>query len=396
MKTLRFPIFLLWLTILPAAYSQQKGIVEGRLVDKTNPSIIARGVELEVIELGGGMDIIKTAATDSSGKFRIEGLPQGQRMVIRANYKGANYHGQVNFDATGKANVEIEVFEPTTSMKDIQVEGVRMAFQATGDQLKSVETVTFNNKTKPPKTYANPEGSFRISKAPGILEPPQIRVTAPGSSLPLVQSALESPDGQSYYSLYPIRPGVTTFEVQQLLPYASRSYTYTKKFYQGSGSVDIGVIPQDMVLSGEGLSKIQTDSQKNFSIYMSAPIKAGSDVVWTFSGGTPVAEESSQSTTEATVTAMPNSVGRNALLIGPLMLMGFILVLWYAFNHQNGSSKAADMQSRQLKERREQLLNTIADLDHRYEIQSVDRQEFLKEREESKRQLRRISLLLKK
>jgi hypothetical protein len=398
MKILRFPILLFWLTFLPAAYPQQKGVVEGRLIDRTDPSIVPRGVELEVIELGAGMSIIRVDKTDSSGRFRIEGLPENQRLMIRADYKGANYHSQFSFNDAGKATVEIEVYEPTTSMKEIKVEGIQMAFQAQGDQLKSLETVTFNNQTNPPRTFMNPEGNFRISKPPGILEPPQIRVTAPGSSLPLVQSALESADGQSYYSLYPLRPGVTIFEVQLLLPYANRSYTYIKKFYQDAGPIDIGVIPQDLALSGTGLSKIQTDAQRNFSVYLSAPVKAGSKVEWTFTGGTAVSEPgASEGAGEPTITTMPNDVEQNALIIGPLLLLGFILVLWYAFNHfRSGSQSGMDVRLRQLKDMKEQLLNSVAELDRRHEEHSIGRQEFLKKREEDKQQLRRISLLLKK
>ena len=124
----------------------------------------------------------------------------------------------LTMDATGRASADIEVYEPTTSMKDIRVERAQMAFQLAGDQLRSLETLTFNNQTKPPRTFASPEGAFRISKSAGIMEIPQIRVTAPGSSMPVVQPALESADGQSYYSQYPLRPGTTTFEVQQTLP----------------------------------------------------------------------------------------------------------------------------------------------------------------------------------
>ena len=398
MKILRFPILLLWFAFLPIVYPQQKGVVEGRLIDRTDSSIVARGVELEVIELGAGMSIIRVDKTDSSGRFRIEGLPENSRLMIRANYKGANYHSQFTFDHAGKATVEIEVYEPTTSMKEIEVEGIQMAFQVEGDRLKSLETVAFNNKTKPPRTFTSPEGNFRISKPPGILEPPEIRVTAPGSSLPLVQSALESADGQSYYSLYPLRPGVTTFEVQQLLPYANRSYTYVKKFYEDAGPIDIGVIPQDLVLSGKGLTKIQTDAQRNFSVYLSEPVKAGSVVEWTFTGGTPVAEQAtSESAEEPAITAMPNEIERNALIIGPLLLLGFILILWYAFNHfLTGSRSGMDARLRQLKELRERLLNSVADLDRRYDEHSMGQQEYLRKREEGKRQLRRISLLLKK
>jgi hypothetical protein len=224
-----------------------------------------------------------------------------------------------------------------------------------------------------------------------------MRVTAPGSSMPLVQAPLESADGKSYYSLYPLKPGITTFEVQQVLPYANRNYTYTIKFYNDIASMDIGVSPMDMTLSGQGLSKVSVDSQQNYAIYRSAPIKAGSEVTWTFSGGTPVTASSSPQTAEnSRVEAVPDVIGRNALVIGPLLLMGLILVLWYSFNQMtNAPQKTAGSRIRELKDRREQLLNTIADLDHRHEIQAIGGQEFQAQREENKRRLRRISLLLK-
>jgi hypothetical protein len=397
MKRIKLSIVLLWLMILPASYSQQKGVAEGRVINKTNPSIVARSVELDVVELGMGMSTIKTTTTDSAGRFRIDGLPENARLMIRANYKDVNYHHIFSMDATGKANVEIEIYEPTASMKDIHVEGCRMAFQMEGDRIKSLETITFNNKTNPPRTYMNPEGNYRFSKAPGIMEPPKIRVTAPGSSMPVVQSALESPDGQSYYSLYPLRPGITAFEVQQVLPYANRKYVYKKRFFQDIASMDIGVVPSDMALSGQGLSKASTNSQQNFAVYVSAPVKTGTEITWTLSAGTPVAEqESSETAGNSTVEAKFNAVGRNAPVIAPLLLLGFILVLWFAFNHiQKDPQKTGNLRNRELKERREQLLNTIADLDHRHEIQALGRQEYLRQREEGKRQLHRISLLLK-
>ena len=386
--------------MLPSAFPQNRGVVEGSLINRTNPSIIARGVELELIELSGGMSIIKTSTTDAAGKFRMEGLPESQQLMIRATYQGANYHSQLSFDSAGKAHVEMEIFETTTSMKDIRIEGSQMAFQLVGDHLQAVETIIFNNRTNPPMVVAQPGGTYRVSKTPGILEPPKMRVTAPGTSLPLMQAALESADGQSYYSLYPLRPGKTTFEAQQTFSYADHTFTYVKKFYQDIGPIDIGVIPQDLDLSGKGLTRIQTNSSENFSVYRSAPILAGSEISWTFSGGTPVrvaeaapAEESGNSP----VTPMPVEVQRNALIIGPLLLLGFVVVLWYAFNHsQDAARKADDSHIRQLEERREALLTSLAEIDHHLETDAIGNQEYVKQREEGKRQLRKVSQLLKK
>jgi hypothetical protein len=388
-------LFLIAVLSLPA-YSQDKGVVEGRVIDRTDPAIIVRGASLDVVGLSSGMSILKSATTDSAGKFRIEGLPTNGPLMIRANYKGANYHAQLSFNESGLAHAEIEVYEPTNSMAGILVEGIQMTFQAVGGQLVSLESISFNNKTNPPKTYVNPEGALRVSKAAGIIELPKIRVTAPGASMPIVQSALESPDGQSYYSQYPLRPGITAFEVQQILPYANRSYTFTKKFLQDANSLHIGVIPKDMVLSGPGLSKIQSDSDKNFSVYKSPPIKAGSEVVWNFSGGSLVEEPPApQEEEEANITKAPNAIGRNALFIGSLLLAGFIAVLWYAFNHDPGAPDAAGARMRQWTGLREKMLRYVADLDRRYEIHRLNRQDYLHLREEGKRQLRRILLAQK-
>jgi hypothetical protein len=332
MKRIKAFVILFVMAFTIPSYSQQKGIAEGRLINRTDPSMIAHGVRLDVIEMGGGMNIIKTAITGSSGKFHIEGLPEDRRLIVRANYKNAHYHSPLTFD-NGKAYAEITVYEPTTSMKDIEVGESFLAFQIVGDQLKSLETITFNNKTSPPKTYTVPEGTFRVSKSPGIIEPPQISITAPDATMPVVQPALESADGKSYYTLYPLKPGVSSFEVQQLLPYQNRNYRYVKRFYLDIKSIKIGVLPQDLMLSGNGVSKIQTDSQNNFSLYAGPPIKEGAEVVWDFSGGTIVPETSTpESAEEPKVIAMPNVVDRNAVMIGSLLLLGFILVLWYAYN----------------------------------------------------------------
>ena len=381
-----------------SAFAQGQGVVEGKLVNGTDPSILAAKVDLDVIGFGGGMSVLKSSVADSAGKFRIDGLPTNSPLMIRANYKTVNYNTQFTIDSSGKGHVDVEVFEPTTSLAGIGLQSLRMAFELSGDQMQSVEEYSFNNRSAPPKSLMNPEGNFRFSKAPGIIEPPQMNVTSPGAVMPLTQSPLESPDGQSYYSLFPLRPGVTTFQIQQVLPYSNRTYTYRKKFYQDVASFQLGVIPLDMAVSGAGLTKIQTDTQRNFAVYTGGPVKAGTEVVWTFSGGTPPAPAPmSENPGESTVKPRPTIVGRNAMIVGPLLLLGLIAILWYAFNRvETSSPKKQNPRSKELFDRREQLLNFMAELDSKFENQALDRREYLRQRELGKRQLRRIALLLKK
>ena len=378
-------------------HGQGGGVIEGRLVNGTNPGVACASVQLEVVGLATGMNTLKSARSNAAGSFRIDGLPTDQPLMVRTDYKSVSYHARAAFDSGGRANVTIEVFEPTLSATGATVDAVRMAFQMTGEQLRSLELYSFNNATKPPRTFMNPDGNFRFSKAPGILEVPRASVTAPGSTMPLTQSPLESADGRSYYLSYPLRPGVTTFEIDQILPYKDRTYVYRRKFYQDLKSFEIGVVPADTALTGEGLVKLQADARENFAVYRSGPIKAGTEVAWTFTGGTPVAQPAAGAASgqEAKVTPMPNAIGRNALIVGPFVLIAFIAVLWYATSQMPGdTSKSRDPLFKTLRERRDQLLNHMADLDHRLEFQAMDRGEHNRQREQGKRQLRRIAMIL--
>jgi len=385
----------------PLARSQGQGVVDGRIVNGTSPASAPTGVQVDVVQPMGGMSVLKSQTIPPSGKFHFDGLPTDGPLLIRAEYKTVNYYSPVTYDAAGKADVEIQVFEPTASPQGIRLENLRIAFQLSSDGLRSLESFSFNNETRPPQSFTRDDGSFRFSKAPGITQPPRLDVTGPGSNMPVTQSPLESADGHSYYTLYPLRPGITTFEVAQVLPYENHSYTFRQKFYQDVSSLNVGVIPQDMMVSGEGLAKVQSDSSRNFAVYSTGPIKAGTEVVWTFSGGTPVTEAPADAPAEqaqsARVVPMPTLIGQNALVIGPLMLLGLILVLWFAHNRMAaGAAAGQDARIQELKDRREQLLDYVAALDARYEKEGLPRPEYLRLREQSKRHLRRIAMLLAK
>jgi hypothetical protein len=122
-------------------------------------------------------------------------------------------------------------------------------------------------------------------------------------------------------------------------------------------------------------------------------------VVWTFSGGTPVVEAPATETppvaAEPAIRPMPTLVGQNALILGPLLLIGLTSILWYAHNRVLVSSESIEeTRIRDLRERREQLLDYVAALDAKYESRALDKREYMRLREQSKRHLRRIAMLL--
>jgi hypothetical protein len=135
----------------------------------------------------------------------------------------------------------------------------------------------------------------------------------------------------------------------------------------------------------------------NFAFYSGSPVKAGTEVAWVFAGGTPVAAEAADDSGESRIKPFPNEIGQRALWIGPLLLMALIVVLWYAFNGIPAKvSKSQDPRIKELKERRDRLLNLVATLDHRHEDRALERRDYVRLREQAKSQLRRIALLLGK
>ncbi len=393
-------IFLIIFPIMAAplwAQTRGTGVVTGRLVNGTTATSAGAGLEIDVIGLAGGMSVLKSSATDESGRFEIDGLPTDGPILIRANYGMVNYHGRVAFDANGKATVEVKVYETTTETRGLRLENVRFGFQLEGDHLRELERYSFVNETRPKMSYMNMDGNFRFSKPDGLHEIPGLSVTGPGSTMPLVQSPLESPDGKSYYSRYGLRPGTTTFDVDMVIPYHDRAYEYRKTFYHDVESYQIGVIPKDLIVSGEGLERIEVNEEQNFAIYSSGPIAAGSEIVWNFEGGTPLPASSNTGSGGSSIRPMATAVGQRTLLLGPLVLLCFIVVLWFAYSRVLpvvGSKQ--DPYLRQLKKRRDRLVTLAATLDHRHDRHLLERPEYTQLRERAKGQLRRISHLVAK
>lgn len=389
--------------LLHIAHAQGKGTVEGRLVNATNPANPPAKVAFDVMSLAGGMNVLKSAATDAAGKFRLEGLPTDGPLLIRAAFGGVNYFSQAAFDSSGKAQVEIQVYESTTSLEGITVDSAQIAFKLGAGGLNSLESYSIRNQTRPPRSFMREDGNFRFSKAPGILQVPSLSVTGPGTAMPVNQSALESADGQSYYSTYPLRPGTTLFEVSEALPYQNGGYTLRKRFYQDIPALNIGVTPRDMRISGDGIKKVQENEAENFTVYSAGPIKAGTEVAWTFSGGTPIAEAPEPAAAPPVapegsgIRPMPTLVAQNAIFIGVLLLAGFLVILWFAYNRMLAAGgNDRESHARELKERRDHLLDYVVSLDRKHESQAIGAREYQRLREQAKRHLRRIAMVLGK
>ena len=106
------------------------GTVHGAVKNGTTGKPAA-GVEIILIQLQGGMQPVANSKTDAQGQFAFDHTAIGvQPMLVRAIYKGVNFHeplrpGQeLQADGLTKNTFQVEVFDPSTDPKTINVDKV--------------------------------------------------------------------------------------------------------------------------------------------------------------------------------------------------------------------------------------------------------------------------------
>src|ERR1700737_217172 len=105
--------------ILLAAATAQAGTVNGVVHNGTNGNKPAPGVDVLLIQLQGGMQVVASTKTDAQGLYHIDNPAIGSGpMLIRAVYRGVNFHQPLT---PGTSAVDVTVYEPTTDPNALQV-----------------------------------------------------------------------------------------------------------------------------------------------------------------------------------------------------------------------------------------------------------------------------------
>src|SRR6266704_6981275 len=95
------------------------GTVSGVVHNGTNGNKPAAGVDVLLIQLQGGMNVVASTKSDARGLYHIDNPAIGAGpMLIRAVYRGVFFHQPLT---PGTASVDFTVVEPTTNPAAIQV-----------------------------------------------------------------------------------------------------------------------------------------------------------------------------------------------------------------------------------------------------------------------------------
>jgi hypothetical protein len=227
------------------------------------------------------MEVAAQTRTDAEGHYALQDATVGQApMLLRAIYKGVNYHQPVT---PGKTDVNVTVYEPTDQQNAFSVADRAIVLQPSASGLSVGEIFDIQNNTQPPKAYFRQGGSFEFAVPEGA----QVSdVSASDSSnMPIKQGTIDK--GKNLEAIdYPFRPGESGVRISYTLPYAGNQAKL--KFISPYATGRFAVFaPPGVVVTGEGLSPTGQQTQ-GFEAYVRDSVAANAPVNVSISGTAPV------------------------------------------------------------------------------------------------------------
>jgi hypothetical protein len=218
------------------------GTVKNGTTGKTSPS-----VDVILIQLQGGMQPVANSKTDAQGQFSFDYPALGaQPMLVRAVYKGINFHQPV---PPGSSSVEVSIFEPSKDAKIIAVASRIVFFQPSGDHLTVAEEYSIQNRSQPPQAYFRPDGNFEFV-IPENAHLQQVAASGP-TGMPVTQTPIDKGKGK-YAIAYALRPGQNMMRYSYEVPYPSNAATVKVATIYPAERVLVVASPS-VQISGDGL-----------------------------------------------------------------------------------------------------------------------------------------------
>jgi hypothetical protein len=239
----------------------------------------AADIEVVLIQLQGGMQPVANSKTNAQGQFSFDNPSLGaQPMLVRAVYKGINFHQPV---PPGRSDVEVSIFEPSKDPKTISVASRIVFFQPNGANLTVAEEYSIQNTSQPPQAYFRPDGNFDFV-IPDNAKLQQVAASGP-TGMPVVQAPIDKSKGK-YAIAYALRPGQNIVRYSYEMPYPGNAATVKVATIYPSARLLVVASPT-LQVSGEGLQS--GGQEQGMSVYGRENVAANSVMAVNISGTAP-------------------------------------------------------------------------------------------------------------
>ena len=271
--------------LLLGSAAAHAGAVSGIVHNGTNSDKAAAGVDVLLIQLQGGMQVVANTKTDADGRYHFDypGIGQGP-MLIRAVYRGVFFHQPLT---PGTSTVDVTVYEPTTNPAAIQVPLRLLVFQPNGDKLMVGEEYSVQNNSNPPAAYFKQDGNFEFTIPQGG-ELDQVSTFGP-SGMPVRQGTIDKGKGR-YAIAYAFQPGQNGVRISYIMPYTGNVAQLRESSTYDAQRVLL-VIPPTMQVASAGFNAAGTE--QGYNVFSKESMKAGNGFDVKVSGTAPPAADPS-------------------------------------------------------------------------------------------------------
>jgi hypothetical protein len=188
----------------------------------------AAGDEVVLLKLGQGMEESGRAKTDANGKFSFKLDDAQSPHLVRAIHQDVTYHRMA---PPGTTSVELEVYDAAKKIDGIEVVADIVRIESQQGKLIVVREFGVQNSSRPPRTQMNEHNlEFNIPEGAEVI-PDSATATTEGGN-PLRSAPVPEDDKKLKYSfIFPLRPGLTRFEVAYQMNYTGSANIDPKSVY---------------------------------------------------------------------------------------------------------------------------------------------------------------------
>ena len=305
------------------------GILRGTIVNGTNGGP-GSGEKVTLFKLSSGMEPIKTAE-NVSGTFVLENIEIAGEApyLLQITYQGVNYNQPVSFGRGYEAEASFTVYDATDNWEDVKITTARYLLRREHERLRVDKLFVIENRTSPPKTLFDPEGTFRFFIPPNVVELRSVSATS-SSGMPVPQPASPDPDGRGFFTRTAFKPGTTDVTVSYDAPYSdTEGYEFRDTAFFPLAEAMILVAPADIELEAEGWENRGPDPDGRFVVLYRSDVAAETPLEVNLSGGSEVAADLIPSSSMggkgggessgARITVLPDSTSAQKWIIVTLM-----------------------------------------------------------------------------
>lgn len=390
------------------------GKIFGKIIDAETKKPIKPDLLLlfEIVQGMAEKERIENANADGTFEFESEIDDNFKIYLVKAYYKGVDYNKRIQIDRDFNGFAEIEVYEPTTDLKNITytllhriIRPVALVGNAANEFLVE-STYTIENKGN--KVFNLPEdvGTFHFFAPEDVIDVPSVSSKYPGTKVASPENVFDGDNDNEYFISFPFKPGKSELVVTYNVPYTTREVSIEETLYHNFDKFNIFLAPTSL--------EVETDSTKlenkgvigqiQFYHLKGINLQKGDKIAYKWSGGdfSEIAhseDDGHNHQQDFEIKVVPSIIPESKLGIILIGFAVFFMITGIGMNRVSKNrilEKEESLKAEKLRNEKLELVKQIARLDDKFATGKLTQKKYSEQRKDLMNKVKSIFEELKK